>query len=261
MRVLIYGLPEAGKTYIAQRLSDYLGDKVAWFNADRVREEANDWDFSNEGRLRQNTRMRMLCTEAEESGKVAIADFVAPFESARLEFNADLEIFVDTIKESRYEDTNKIFERPVYADYIVTEQRGDKDAKAIAWLIGNTCIWNNRAPSTQMLGRFQPWHNGHQALFERALEKHGQVFLMVRDMKTDDKNPYSAEQVIENLQDKLVKYAGLVNLTIVPNILNITYGRDVGYKIEQESFDKHIEDISATKIRQATEAIEGKYGI
>lgn len=249
MRVLIYGLPGAGKTYMAEKLVDYLGDRVAWFNADVVRKEADDWDFSDEGRLRQNTRMRLLCEEAESKGKVAIADFVAPFENARREFSADIEIFVDTIKESEYEDTNKVFERPRYADYIVTEQRGDIDAKLVAWLIGNTCMWNNRAPTTQMLGRFQPWHDGHQALLDRALAKHGQVFLMVRDMSTDESNPYPAEQVIENLQSKLVKYAGKVNLAIVPNILNITYGRDVGYKIEQEKFDKQIEEISATKIR------------
>ena len=72
---------------------------------------------------------------------------------------------------------------------------------------------------------------------------------MVRDMSTDESNPYPAERVIENLQSKLVKYAGKVNLAIVPNILNITYGRDVGYKIEQEKFDKQIEEISSTKIR------------
>jgi nicotinamide mononucleotide adenylyltransferase len=100
-----------------------------------------------------------------------------------------------------------------------------------------------------MLGRYQPWHDGHQALLERALAKHGQVFLMVRDMATDKSNPYDIQTVIENLQDKLVKYAGKVNIVAVPNILNITYGRDVGYKIEQEKFDKEIENISATKIR------------
>ena len=125
----------------------------------------------------------------------------------------------------------------------------DKDAKLVAWLIGNLFIWDNRAPTTQMLGRYQPWHDGHQALLDRAIAKHGQVFLMVRDMPTDENNPYTAEQVIDNLQDKLVKYAGKVNLAVVPNILNITYGRDVGYKIEQEKFDKQIEEISATKIR------------
>ena len=104
MRVLIYGLPGAGKTYMAEKLVDYLGDRVAWFNADVVRKEADDWDFSDEGRLRQNTRMRLLCEEAESKGKVAIADFVAPFENARREFSADIEIFVDTIKESEYEE-------------------------------------------------------------------------------------------------------------------------------------------------------------
>jgi len=260
MKVLIYGLPDSGKTYLADKLVKYLGDSVAWFNADKVRQEADDWDFSEEGRLRQNSRMRMLCENAEANGKVAIADFVAPFANARMEFNADLEIFMDTVTESKYEDTNKVFERPHYADYTVTEHN-DKDAIQIAWLIGNLFIWNNKAPTTQMLGRYQPWHNGHQALFDRAIAKHGQVILMVRDMDTDENNPYSAEEVIENLKQKLVHYAGKVNLVIVPNVLNITYGRDVGYKIEQESFDKDIENISATKIRQATEAIEGKYGI
>ena len=82
MRVLIFGLPGNGKTYLAERLVEYLGDKVAWFNADKVREEANDWDFSEEGRLRQNQRMLSLCENAEAEGKIAIADFVAPFEKA-----------------------------------------------------------------------------------------------------------------------------------------------------------------------------------
>ena len=260
MRVLIYGLPDSGKTYLAEKLVGYLGDSVAWFNADEVRGNADDWDFSEEGRLRQNKRMKSLCETAEAEGKVAIADFVAPYGSARLEFNANVEIFMDTVSESKYKDTDKVFEKPHYADYTVTEHN-DTDAVNIAWLIGNMLIWNNKAPTTQMLGRYQPWHGGHQALFDRAIAKHGQVILMVRDMETDSNNPYTAEQVIANLQKQLVQYAGKVNLVIVPNILNITYGRDVGYKIEQESFEKSVEDISATKIRMATEAIDGKYGI
>tara|TARA_B110000902_G_scaffold168031_1_gene191685 strand:- start:194 stop:967 length:774 start_codon:yes stop_codon:yes gene_type:complete len=250
MRVLIFGLPGSGKTYLAERLVGYLGNKVAWFNADKVREEADDWDFSDEGRLRQNQRMIDLCVNAEVEGKIAIADFVAPFECARNKFFADYEIFVDTIEEGRFEDTNKVFQRPVATDYNVQEQRGDVDAKIIAYEIGQRYIWDNQAPTTQMLGRFQPWHPGHQALFDRAMAKHEQVVLMVRDMPTDDTNPYPAHEVIENLQQRLCEFAGKVKIEVVPNILNITYGRSVGYKIEQEVFDDATHDISATQIRK-----------
>ena len=250
MKVLIYGLPGAGKSYLAKKLCEYLGDKVEWINADQVRSDANDWDFSEEGRYRQKHRMKLLCEQAEAEGKIALADFVCPYESARKEFDADYNIFVDTIKEGRFEDTNKVFERPYVSDYNVHEQRGDVDAKIIAYEIGQRFIWDNQAPTTQMLGRFQPWHPGHQALFDRALAKHGQVFLMVRDMPTDDKNPFPAYEVIENLQQSLYKFAGKVKIQVVPNLLNITYGRDVGYKIEQEVFDDATHDISATKIRE-----------
>ena len=171
MKVLIYGLPGAGKTYIAERVQQYLQDQVVWFNADKVRHEANDWDFSDEGRLRQNTRMRMLCDEAVKDGAVAIADFVAPFENARIEFGADLEIFVDTIQESEYEDTNKVFQTTQFADYIVTEQRGDVDAINIAWMIANRFLWSNTKPTTQMLGRFQPWHDGHPSIVGKSNEQ------------------------------------------------------------------------------------------
>lgn len=261
MRVLIFGLPGSGKTYLASHLKEYLGDYAEHFNADDVREKANDWDFSYEGRQRQSKRMNDLCDTSVSKGKIAIADFVAPFRLARQQFNADYKIWVDTITTSEYEDTNKVFEKPSKYDYRVREKNFNKDAIRIAWELGRRCIWDNKAPTTQLLGRYQPWHNGHKALFDRAIEKHGQVHLMIRDMKSDDANPYSANQVKDNLEKQLVNYAGKVKIEVVPNITNITYGRDVGYKIEQESFDKDIEDISATKIRMAQDAIDGKYGI
>jgi len=250
MRVLIFGLPGSGKTYLAKRLVEYLGDNVAWFNADQVRSDVNDWDFSEEGRLRQKQRMDNLCKEAEDNGKIAIADFICPFKKARKEFSADYEIFVDTIEEGIFEDTNQIFERPIATDYNIHEKRGDIDAKIIAYEIGQRFIWDNTAPTTQMLGRWQPWHGGHQALFDRAIAKHGQVFLMVRDMPIDINNPFPAYEVVENLQQVLYKHAGKVKIQVVPNLLNITYGRDVGYKIEQETFEREVHDISATKIRE-----------
>ena len=135
MRVLIFGLPGSGKTYLAERLVEYLGDKVAWFNADKVREEANDWDFSEEGRLRQNQRMLSLCENAEAEGKIAIADFVAPFEKARRDFRADYEVFIDTIKEGRFDDTNKMFLKPKNYDVRVTEKNSDTWSLKIAEIL------------------------------------------------------------------------------------------------------------------------------
>jgi phosphopantetheine adenylyltransferase len=194
--------------------------------------------------------MHKKCKEAEANGKIALADFVCPFQKARDSFGADYTIWVDTIREGRFEDTNKVFE-PAQADTYDYRIKtwNDKDAVNLAWIIGDLFIWNHKAPTTQMLGRFQPWHAGHQALFERALAKHGQVYLMIRTMELSENNPYDAIDVRQNLKRELVKYAGKVNIQVVPNIINITYGRDVGYKIEQEHFDKSIESISATKIR------------
>jgi len=251
-KVLIFGLPGSGKTYLAQELVQIFGDQVAWFNADKVREEADDWDFSEEGRLRQKQRMKMLCEGAEAQGKIAIADFVCPFNKAREEFDADFTIWVNTIDEGRFADTNAVFEEPDVSDvnYIVKEWRGDTDAKLLAWELGDKFIWDNKAPTTQMLGRWQPWHDGHQALFDRAIAKHGQVYLMIRDMPLSTDNPFGQEVIVENLKDKLTKFAGKVKIGIVPNIMNITYGRGVGYKIEQEVFDDAIHEISATKIRE-----------
>ena len=104
-------------------------------------------------------------------------------------------------------------------------------------------------PTTQMLGRFQPWHEGHQALFKRAYEKTGQVIVMVRDT-----NEYmTTKQVIDNIYENLKTDYDTETFEVlgVPNIVNITYGRDVGYKIEEERLGAEIESISATAIRDA----------
>ena len=111
-------------------------------------------------------------------------------------------------------------------------------------------VWDNKKPTAQMLGRWQPWHAGHQKLFEEILKKTGQVNIMVRDVKGVDDNPFDFETVKKNIDEKLnPEFEGRFKIMMVPNITNICYGRGVGYKIEEIELSKEIQEISATKIR------------
>ena len=112
-------------------------------------------------------------------------------------------------------------------------------------------------PTTQMLGRFQPWHQGHTELFKRALSKTGQVVILLREQDGTDSNPFTTEQRVNFIKDALSAYTGKFEVIPVPNITHITYGRDVGYTIEQEHLDKETESISATDIRKKYQASMG----
>ena len=116
-RILIMGLPGSGKTTLALALKERLG--AAHYNADQVRKDFNDWDFSPEGRLRQARRMRDLCDSSDT--EYAIADFVAPLPEMREIFGATLTIWMDTIDSGRFEDTNKMFVKPTDWDFRITE--------------------------------------------------------------------------------------------------------------------------------------------
>jgi nicotinamide mononucleotide adenylyltransferase len=268
-KILIMGLPGAGKTYFAERLQQYLEQNsvmfkvsetvdgsratVKWINADDIRKKYNDWDFSIEGRIRQSVRMRELADSFLND--FVIADFVAPLPEMRNNFKADWTIWIDTIEKGRFDDTNKVFTPPDVYDFRITEQNAEKWVR----FVGDHILKNRRRPvfdwrkeSVQMLGRWQPWHAGHRALFERSIAKTGQVVIMIRDCQGwNGTNPFAAEQVKHFIKRDLDPlYQGQYEILLVPNIVNITYGRDVGYKIEQEVFDEAIHSISATKIRK-----------
>ena len=119
MKILIMGLPGSGKTYLTERLVPLIG--AAWLNADKVREMANDWDFSPEGRIRQSLRMKNLADYEKSQGRIVICDFVCPTVETKKNFDPDVTIWMNTIKSGRYEDTNKMFEEPSNVDFKVTE--------------------------------------------------------------------------------------------------------------------------------------------
>jgi hypothetical protein len=276
-KILIMGLPGSGKTFLARALKTHLEENsnintipyermigmeippthyrstVNWFNADDIRQKYNDWDFSREGRIRQSIRMAKFAIES--TGDYVICDFVAPLPEMRNNFKADWTIWMDTISAGRYEDTNRAFIPPDVYDFRITEQNAEKWAE----FIGDHILYERRRPTfdwqketVQMLGRWQPWHAGHRALFERAIAKTGQVVIQIRDCQGwQGSNPFTIEQVREYIRRDLDPlYQGQYEIMTVPNIVNITYGRDVGYKIEQETFDNAVHDISATKIRK-----------
>ncbi len=157
---------------------------------------------------------------------------------------------MDTIDKGKFDDTNKMFIKPEKYNFRVST----KNAELWALQIADQIVeykWDNKKPTAQMLGRWQPFHNGHYALFEEIIKKTGQVCIQVRDVHGVGDNPFDFETVKSNITQKLEpNFKNRFKVILVPNISNIYYGRGVGYKIEEIVLSEEIQKISATKIRE-----------
>lgn len=138
MKILVMGLPGAGKTWLSERLQKTL--ECAWYNADKVRAMANDWDFSPEGRVRQANRMKTFADYEKSHGRYVICDFVCPTRETRDAFDPDLVIWLNTIDKGRFEDTNAMFETPSLVDWVIENYLTDEQIEAIGEEIKNYVV-------------------------------------------------------------------------------------------------------------------------
>ena len=249
--ILICGLPGAGKTHFANRLAQMLGDAAEHWNADEVRKAANDWDFSDDGRLRQLQRMKSLAAQTHSRERHAILDFVCPKQSYRDAIAADIIVWANRNPTRNFPDTLAAFEKPTEFDFMLTDSQTDAAVEVMGLEIMERLFFNPIEPTALMIGRFQFWHEGHTALFKAGLEKHGHVCIAIRTMRISKKNPFSPHEIRVQIDEALKDYAGKYHIVELPNIVDVIYGRDVGWTVSKIDLPAEIEAISATKKRES----------
>ena len=247
MIIQIIGLPGSGKTTLAKELASRIN--AIHLNADEVRSDLNkDLGFTKEDRLEQARRMGALSRLLANQSYNVVVDFVNPTEETRKAFGRVDKVIWRNRKPTRdYPDTTAMWELPLNVDLMFDDLIESEDAARLSIIDFQLHDW--REPTTLMLGRYQPWHEGHHALYKEAGNRTKQVLLGVRDTyKTSEKDPLNFNEVKSYIdKDPIMEKALVLKL---PNITNIVYGRDVGYKIEQIDLGADIHAISATEKRR-----------
>jgi adenylylsulfate kinase len=234
-KILVMGLPGAGKTTLATQLAPRLN--AVHYNADDVRANINrDLGFSEADRVEHARRMGWLCDQVVKAGCFAIADFVCPTPAARDAFFESGTGFV------------------IWVDLRITKN-GAPEYWAEQAMERLRPIFDWQRPTALFIGRYQPFHDGHRTLITEGLKRVGQVCVAVRDTHgIDEKNPYQFEYVKARIEHALREYEGRFIVAPLPNITHVFYGRDVGYAVERIDLDYSVQRISATDLRRRLSA-------
>jgi hypothetical protein len=245
--IQIVGLPGSGKTTLAKELASRIN--AIHLNADEVRSNLNkDLGFTKEDRVEHSRRLGALSRLLDSQGHHVVVDFINPTSETREAFGKVDKVIWRNRKPTRdYPDTTAMWELPLNVDLMFDDLIESQDAARLSIVDFQLHDW--REPTTLMLGRYQPWHEGHHALYKEAGNRTKQVLLGVRDTyKTSEKDPLNFNEVKSYIdKDPIMEKALVLKL---PNITNIVYGRDVGYKIEQIDLGADIHAISATEKRR-----------
>ena len=199
-----------------------------------------------EDRLEQARRMGALARLLGNQGYSVVVDFVCPTKQTRQAFgHADRIIWMSRIEKGRFEDTNILWQDPIKYDLKINNRLTVE--QELDYVIYKFGLFNWKKPTTLMLGRYQPWHEGHSALYHEGHLRTSQVAIGVRDTYlTSEKDPLTFDEV----KDNILSSENNSFIIKMPNITNIIYGRDVGYKIEKIDLSPEIESISATQKRK-----------
>jgi hypothetical protein len=246
--IQIIGLPGSGKTTLAKALLEKID--AIHLNADEVRATINsDLGFNIDDRIENARRLGAMAELLSAQGRTVIVDFVCPTVETRKAFGySDFLIWMDRIDKGRFEDTNSIWQNPAVCDLRIKD--GLTIDEEVALVIKEAELFDWSAPTTLQLGRYQPWHEGHQALKDEAHKRTEQVLVGVRNTYgTSEKDPLTYEEVERYIYQNSEERVGTLVLRL-PNITNIVYGRDVGYKIEHIDLPPEIQAISATQKRK-----------
>lgn len=239
-KILVCGLSGAGKTTLVKELAPMLGAVV--FNNDDVRRQVNkDLGFTPEDRLEHARRMGWLCDQVAKSGVYAIGEFICPTDQARKMFGSCFTVFLNTIKSSKYPDTDALFEPPQNPDVSFVQW---SDPKQMALVVRNALIPD--VPRSMFIGRYQPPHAGHFALIETALNEGRRPVIAIRDTPLSADNPHS---LAERRQIFWKQFGDKVDIVVVPDVTEVCHGRDVGWKVREIRISPELESISATAIR------------